>query len=97
MVRVFDSNETTKEGWIPASILGTIDSEQQTEKAIYGDRVDDAAYRRQYTYSFLYSESELLGYLSFTNYVSTTATAYPTVDEIEKNNLKIKNCRIQET
>lgn len=48
MVRVFDSVETTKEGWIPASILNRDSSGQQAEKAIYGDRVDDATYRRQY-------------------------------------------------
>lgn len=46
LVRAFDSVETTKEGWVPASILDA-DSGQQTDKAIYGDRADDAAYRRQ--------------------------------------------------
>lgn len=48
LVRVFDSIETTKEGWVPASILDADPGQRQTEKAIYGDRVDDAAYRRQY-------------------------------------------------
>lgn len=50
-MRVFDSIETTKEGWVPASILDA-DSGQQTEQAIYGDRADDAAYRRQYDLKF---------------------------------------------
>lgn len=52
MVRVFDSIETMKEGWIPAFILENVDSEQQADEAIYGDRADDAAYRRQYTIYF---------------------------------------------
>lgn len=38
-----------KEGWIPASILENIESEQQDDTAIYGDRANDAAYRRQYS------------------------------------------------
>lgn len=52
LVRAFDSIETTKEGWIPASILETVESEQ-TDRAIYGDRVEDAAYRRQYIHFFV--------------------------------------------
>lgn len=48
LVRAFDSIETTKEGWVPASILDADSGQQQTDKAIYGDRADDAAYRRQY-------------------------------------------------
>lgn len=52
LVRVFDSVETMKEGWIPASILENVDSEQQTDTAIYGDRANDAAYRRQYSLIF---------------------------------------------
>lgn len=48
LVRAFDSVETTKEGWVPASILDADSGDRQTEKAIYGDKVDDAAYRRQY-------------------------------------------------
>lgn len=47
LVRAFDSVETTKEGWVPASILDADSGQQQTDKAIYGDRADDAAYRRQ--------------------------------------------------
>lgn len=52
LVRAFDSIETTKEGWVPASILDKDDSGQQTDKAIYGDRADDASYRRQYVPGF---------------------------------------------
>lgn len=48
LVRAFDSIETTKEGWVPASILDADSAQQLTDKAIYGDRADDAAYRRQY-------------------------------------------------
>lgn len=48
LVRAFDSVETTKEGWVPASILDADSTQQLTDKAIYGDRADDAAYRRQY-------------------------------------------------
>lgn len=44
LVRVFDGSDDAKEGWVPASILEA----QQMETAIYGDRVDDAAFRREY-------------------------------------------------
>lgn len=50
LVRAFDSTETTKEGWVPASILDADSGQQLTDKAIYGDRADDAAYRRQYVH-----------------------------------------------
>lgn len=43
-----------KEGWIPASILENVDSEQQDDTAIYGDRANDAAYRRQYSLYFYF-------------------------------------------
>lgn len=43
LVRVFDGNDNTKEGWVPASILNT----KQEDNAIYGDRADDAKYRRE--------------------------------------------------
>lgn len=42
-VRVFDGTENTKEGWVPANILDT----QHTEQSIYGEKADDAAYRRE--------------------------------------------------
>lgn len=45
-VRIFDGNEHSKEGWIPASILDI----KQANNAIYGDRADDAAYRREYVF-----------------------------------------------
>lgn len=54
LVRAFDSIETTKEGWVPASILDADPGQQQTDKAIYGDRADDAAYRRQYVLNFFH-------------------------------------------
>lgn len=50
-VRVFDGNDSSKEGWVPASILDA----QQMDNAIYGDRVDDAAYRRSYENLFFFS------------------------------------------
>lgn len=43
-MRVFDGNEPSKEGWIPAAILDIT----QTSNAIFGDRADDAAYQREY-------------------------------------------------
>lgn len=46
-VRIFDGNEHSKEGWIPASILDI----KQTSSAIYGDRANDAAYRREYVFT----------------------------------------------
>jgi hypothetical protein len=42
-VRIFDGTENAKEGWIPADVLDTTHSEQ----SIFGDKADDAAYRRQ--------------------------------------------------
>lgn len=42
-VRLFDGTENSKEGWVPADILDT----QNTEQAIYGEKADDAAYRRE--------------------------------------------------
>lgn len=42
-VRVFDGNDNSKEGWVPASILNI----QPEDSAIYGDRADDAKYRRE--------------------------------------------------
>uniref|UniRef100_A0A1B0CNM5 Muscle M-line assembly protein unc-89 n=1 Tax=Lutzomyia longipalpis TaxID=7200 RepID=A0A1B0CNM5_LUTLO len=42
-VRIFDGSESPREGWIPAAILDL----QNTDKAIYGDKSDDAAYRRE--------------------------------------------------
>lgn len=42
-VRVFDGTETAKEGWVLADVLDT----QHTEQSIYGDKADDAAYRRE--------------------------------------------------
>lgn len=48
LVRVFDGSDNAKEGWVPASILEA----QQMETAIYGDRVDDAAFRREYVFIF---------------------------------------------
>lgn len=47
LVRVFDGSDNAKEGWVPASILEA----QQMETAIYGDRVDDAAFRREYVFN----------------------------------------------
>lgn len=43
-MRVFDGTENAKEGWVPADVLDT----QHTEQSIYGDKADDAAYRREY-------------------------------------------------
>jgi hypothetical protein len=42
-VRLFDGGDVPKEGWVPASILEI----KNTEEAIFGDKVDDAAYRRK--------------------------------------------------
>lgn len=42
-VRIFDGTENAKEGLVPASVLDT----QHTEQAIFGDKADDAAYRRE--------------------------------------------------
>lgn len=73
LVRAFDSIDTTKEGWIPATILDTDSGQRQTEKAIYGDKVDDAAYRRQY---------EQLIYLNFHQnnfYFNSTISKYRAV------------------
>ncbi|KAG5678438.1 hypothetical protein PVAND_008111 [Polypedilum vanderplanki] len=42
-VRLFDGTENAKEGWVPAEILDT----QHTEQSIYGEKADDAAYRRE--------------------------------------------------
>uniref|UniRef100_A0A1B0DPE5 Uncharacterized protein n=2 Tax=Phlebotomus papatasi TaxID=29031 RepID=A0A1B0DPE5_PHLPP len=43
LVRIFDGSEHPREGWIPASILDL----QNTDVAIYGDKSDDATYRRE--------------------------------------------------
>jgi hypothetical protein len=40
---LFDGGDVPKEGWVPASILEI----KNTEQAIFGDKVDDAAYRRE--------------------------------------------------
>jgi len=42
-VRLFDGTDNSKEGFVPADILDT----QNTEQAIYGEKADDAAYRRE--------------------------------------------------
>lgn len=42
-MRIFDGTENAKEGFLPADVLDT----QDTEKSIFGDKADDAAYRRQ--------------------------------------------------
>lgn len=42
-VRIFDGTENAKEGLVPASVLDT----KHTEQAIFGDKADDAAYRRE--------------------------------------------------
>jgi hypothetical protein len=42
-VRVFDGTENAKEGWVPADVLDT----QHSEQSIFGDKANDAAYRRQ--------------------------------------------------
>jgi hypothetical protein len=42
-VRIFDGSESSKEGWIPAHVLDY----QRTETAIFGEKSDDAAYRRE--------------------------------------------------
>lgn len=47
LVRLFDGSDNAKEGWVPASILEA----QQMDTAIYGDRVDDAAFRREYVFN----------------------------------------------
>ena len=43
-VRIFDASENAKEGWLPADVLDT----QHTEQAIFGEKADDAAYRREW-------------------------------------------------
>lgn len=42
-MKIFDGSDNPKEGWVPAKILDT----QQTDQAIYGDKSDDAMYRRK--------------------------------------------------
>jgi hypothetical protein len=42
-VRIFDGLENAKEGFIPADVLDT----QHSEQSIFGDKADDAAYRRE--------------------------------------------------
>ncbi|CAD7077146.1 unnamed protein product [Hermetia illucens] len=42
-VRLFDGSDSPKEGWVPVTILDT----QQVDSAIYGEKANDAAYRRQ--------------------------------------------------
>jgi hypothetical protein len=42
-VRVFDGTENAREGWVPADVLDT----QHSEQSIFGDKANDAAYRRQ--------------------------------------------------
>lgn len=42
-MRLFDGSDTQKVGWVPVSILDT----KQVDSAIYGDKADDAAYRRE--------------------------------------------------
>lgn len=42
-VRVFDGNDNSKEGWVPATILNA----QPEDGDIFGDRADDAKYRRE--------------------------------------------------
>jgi hypothetical protein len=42
-VRIFDGTENGKEGFIPAEVLDT----QHSEQSIFGDKADDAAYRRE--------------------------------------------------
>lgn len=43
LVRLFDGSDNQKEAWVPVSILDT----KQVDAAIYGDKADDAAYRRE--------------------------------------------------
>ncbi|GAB0092620.1 Obscurin [Sergentomyia squamirostris] len=43
LVRIFDGSENPREGWVPASILDL----ENTDVAIYGDKSDDATYRRE--------------------------------------------------
>lgn len=43
-MRPFDGSDNAKEAWVPANIL---ESQQQNDAAIYGDRANDAAYRRE--------------------------------------------------
>lgn len=43
LVRLFDGSDNQKEAWVPISILDT----KQVDTAIYGDKADDAAYRRE--------------------------------------------------
>lgn len=42
-MRLFDGSENQKEGWVPLSILDV----QKTESSIFGEKGDDAAYRRE--------------------------------------------------
>lgn len=42
-MRLFDGSDNQKEAWVPVSILDT----KQVDAAIYGDKADDAAYRRE--------------------------------------------------
>lgn len=44
LVRLFDGSENQKEGWVPLSILDI----QKTDSSVFGERGDDAAYRREY-------------------------------------------------
>lgn len=46
-MRIFDGTESAKEGWVPADVLDT----QHTEQAIFGEKSDDAAYRREWVLS----------------------------------------------
>lgn len=55
-VRVFDGADNGKEGWVPASILDA----QQMDSALYGDRADDAAYRRSLVSENFQSEKSLI-------------------------------------
>ncbi|KAJ6641273.1 Obscurin, partial [Pseudolycoriella hygida] len=43
LVRLFDGSEHHKEGWVPMSILDV----QKTDSSVYGEKGDDAAYRRE--------------------------------------------------
>ncbi|XP_037043462.1 obscurin isoform X3 [Bradysia coprophila] len=43
LVRLFDGSDNHKEGWVPLSILDV----QKSDSAIYGDKGDDSAYRRE--------------------------------------------------
>lgn len=42
-VRIFDGDDNAKAGWIPVSVLDIM----HTDQAVFGDKANDASYRRE--------------------------------------------------